>query len=146
MNYNMFDEIDYFTNILSNNNNNNDEVQNNNTNSNLYSPYEGYLRGNLFKNLYNQYKNYRPYKVPVNNERDEMLLNIGQLSFARHELNLLLDNYPNNREALNLFNRYLEMENNERKNYERRFGPLEVTSQDTSIPFKWEADLWPWEM
>lgn len=137
MNYNI-KEIDYFTNI----NDKNDS----NEKLNLYGPYEGYIKGNLFKNLYNQYKNYRPYKISINNEKDEMLLNIGQLSFARHELNLLLDNYPNNREALNIFNRYLEMENNERKKYERRFGPLEVTSQDTSLPFKWENDTWPWEM
>ena len=140
MNYNMLNEIDYFTNMSNNDNNMN------NQNINLYNPYEGYIKGNLFKNLYNQYKNYRPYKIPVNSERDEMLLNIGQLSFARHDLNLLLDNYPNNREALDLFNRYLEMENNEREKYERKYGPLEVNYKDTSIPFSWENNKWPWEI
>ena len=145
MNYNMLDEIDYFANITNNDNNMNN-MNNMNINNDLYSPYEGYVKGNLFRNLYNQYKNYRPYKIPVNNERDEMLLNIGQLSFARHELNLFLDNYPNNREALNLFNRYLEMENNEREKYERKYGPLEVNYKDTNIPFSWENNKWPWEM
>ena len=69
------------------------------------------------------------------------------MSFGRHELNLLLDNYPNNRNALELFNRYLKMEDDARKNYERRFGPLEVTSDMTNnTPFAWEATKWPWEM
>ena len=30
-------------------------------------------------------------EIQIKNERDEMLLNVNQLSFARHELNLLLD-------------------------------------------------------
>ena len=143
MNYNMYDEIDYFTNL----NNNNNMSMNNSLNNNLFSPYEGYVKGNLFKPLYDSYKGLKPRNIPVTNERDESLLNIGQLSFARHELNLLLDNYPNNQEALKLFNKYRTMEENEVKNYERRFGPLNITSNDmTNIPFKWENDKWPWEV
>ena len=46
-----------------------------------------------------------------------------------------------------MFNRYLKMENEARKNYERRFGPLEVTSEkQTNTPFAWVKDKWPWEM
>ena len=138
MNFNDINDIDYFTNFS----NNNSEV-----NNNLFNPYEGYLKGNLFKNLYNSYKNLKPLNIPVNNERVELLLNVGQLSFARHELNLLLDNYPNDSKYLNLFNKYRELENNAINNYERRFGPLNITSNDMdNIPFKWESDKWPWEM
>ena len=153
MNYDMFDEIDYFTNINNDtnsnnmNNNMNNNIINQNNNSSLFSPYEGYLRGNLFKNLYNGYKNYKPANINISNDRDEMLLNIGQLSFARHELNLLLDNYPNNINALNLFNRYREMELDEVKKYERKFGPLTITSSDINKkPFSWVNDMWPWEV
>ena len=138
MNFNDINDIDYFTNFS----NNNSEV-----NNNLFNPYEGYLKGNLFKNLYNSYKNIKPLNIPVNNERDELLLNVGQLSFARHELNLLIDNYPNDSKYLNLFNKYRELENNAINNYERRFGPLNITSNDMdNIPFKWESDKWPWEV
>ena len=164
MNYDMFDEIDYFTNINDdtmnnlnnqsmNNNNNNmmmNSMNNNNNNqlnSRLLNPYEGFIKGNLFKNLYNAYKNYKPKEIQIKNERDEMLLNVNQLSFARHELNLLLDNYPSNKDALNLFNRYLDMEEKAMQNYERRYGPLLVTSDvQTNTPFAWENDKWPWEM
>ena len=82
MNFNNINDIDYFTNFSN---------SNSGSNNNLFSPYEGYLKGNLFQNLYDGYKNYKPYNIPVKNERDELLLNVGQLSFAAHELNLLLD-------------------------------------------------------
>ena len=50
-------------------------------------------------------------------------------------------------EALNLFNRYQQMEEEQVKNYERRFGPLTISSRDMMrIPFAWEATVWPWEM
>ena len=159
MNYD-FNEIDYFTNITDTNpflqNTNNQMVNNINNNSNsnnqllnsqLFNPYEGYIKGNLFKNLYKSYKNFKPIDTKITNEHDELLLNVNQLSFACHELNLLLDNYPNNSNALNLFNRYLEMKDKAIKDYERRYGPLEVTNNvDTSIPFAWENDKWPWEV
>jgi len=167
MNYNIFDEIDYFTNFKGNNNMNDDD--NNFTKSNdkqmmngnnlnyfleygnqgldLYPPYDGYIRGNLFKNLYQAYKNFKPARVRVSGERDEMMLNIGQMAFASHELNLYLDNYPNDREALNLFTRYRKMTNELIKDYERRYGPLTVSGDwNSNIPFKWESDKWPWEM
>ena len=143
MNFDTFDEINYFTNINQNNDIKMDDLNNN---SNLYSPYEGYVKGNLFKNLYKSYKNLKPVNIPINSEKDELLLNIGELSFAGHELNLLLDNYPNDSNALNLFNKYRELENTALNNYERRFGPLKITSDNMeNIPFKWESNKWPWE-
>ena len=141
MNYSMFDEIDYFTNLSNMN-----DTDNNQFDESLFSPYEGYIRGNLFKNLYDGYKNFSPQRINIQNEREEMLLNIGQLSFVRHELNLLLDNYPNNQNALMLFNRYREKELEEVEKYERKYGPINITSSSiTSIPFAWTNDKWPWE-
>ena len=128
MNYNL---IDYFS---------------NSSNLDFFSPYEAYLKGNLFKNLYDDYKNYKPQNPKISSEKDELLLNIGQLSFTRHELNLLLDNYPNNTQILKLFNDYQELENTQIQNYERKFGPLTISSNDMkNIPFAWEDSIWPWE-
>ena len=55
--------------------------QNNNTNQNIAEAYEGFIRGNLFNNLYDQYKNYRPTKLVPDNEQAELLLNVDQLTF-----------------------------------------------------------------
>lgn len=166
MNYSMFDEIDYFTNFKGNDmnslNDNIDMVKNlnmkNDNNLNyylktgssgldLFAPFEGYTKGNLFKNLYQGYKNYKPEKVRINSDHDEMLLNIGQMTFAAHELNLYLDNYPNDKEALTLFSRYRKMSNDLIRNYERRYGPLTISGEvNDNIPFRWESEKWPWEM
>ena len=153
MNYNMFDEIDYFTNFKGNSNMNNGPLSLDNYNESetsnklsLYTPYEGYTRGNMFKNLYNQYKNYTPYKIKVNSEQEEVMLNLGQISFA-HDLSLYLDNFPNDKEALELFSKYRKMANELIQNYERRYGPINVSSTDNmKTPYAWEQDKWPWEM
>lgn len=168
MNFNDFDEIDYFTNFKGKMNNylNDDNSLNMMENQNiingnninyflahgssgleLFKPLEGYTKGNLFENLYQGYKNYKPARIKVNNEKEEELLNIGQMAFSKHELNLYLDNYPNNKEALDMFNKYRKMTNDLIKNYERRYGPITVSGEvNSNIPFRWESEKWPWEM
>ena len=136
MDFNMYNEIDYFNNFSEESNNSLD----------LFSPYEGYIKGNLFKNLYQEYKNYKPSRLNVNSEKMEMLVNIGQMGFASHELNLYLDNYPNDRKALELFNKYSDMTNKLIKEYENKYGPLTVGGTREDVPFKWENEKWPWEV
>ena len=130
MDFNMYNEIDYFNNFSEESNNSLD----------LFSPYEGYIKGNLFKNLYQEYKNYRPSRLNVNSEKMEMLVNIGQMGFASHELNLYLDNYPNNRKALELFNKYSNMTNKLIKEYENKYGPLTLGGINEDVPFNWENE------
>ena len=44
----------------------------------LYGPYDGFIKGILFKNLYLPYKDYEPAKLLPNNEYEEDLLNLNQ--------------------------------------------------------------------
>ena len=126
----MFEEINYFTKSTGNMNNQQNSY---NTQLNLYNPYQGYVRGNLFKNLYQEYKNYSPIKLNINSEKMEMLVNIGQMGFAA--------------DALNLFNKYSKMTLELVKKYESKYGPLMVSNYlDSHIPFKWESEKWPWEV
>lgn len=110
---------------------------------NLSSPYEGYLKGNAFKNEYIPYKNYAPIKPIINSEKEEMLVNIGQYSFMMHDLNLYLDVYPDNQEALNKFREYRNKTNELITKYERKYGPLTVMSDDSKTSFNW-LNTWPW--
>lgn len=115
-------------------------------NLNLYGPYEGFMRGNLFQNLYDPYENYRPARLIPNDEREELLLNISQMAFAAHELNLYLDVFPNDRNALTQFNRYRRMANEAMNIYENKYGPLTLTSDTLeTYPWAWESKQWPWE-
>ena len=108
----------------------------------LFNPYEGYLKGNAFKNEYIPYKNYKVVKPEINSEQEEMLVNLGENSFMMHDLNLYLDLYPNDMEALNKFNEYRNKTNELITKYERKYGPLMVKSSDTSM-FNW-VSKWPW--
>ena len=109
----------------------------------LFNPYEGFLKGNAFKNEYSPYKNYKVRKVSINSEKEEMLLNISEYCFMMHDMNLYLDNYPNDKEALNKFNEYRDKANDLIMKYERKYGPLTVNSTDVNNGFNWVSN-WPW--
>jgi len=118
----------------------------NNTNMKLYTPEEAYDKGNLFANLYQQYKNYRPTVLRASNERERMFLEFSRMAFAAHELNLFLDNFPNNSSMLRLFSDYSNRANALKKEYENKYGPITVSSTNGSTtPFEWVKDAWPWE-
>lgn len=137
-NYNFMNDIWY-------QNMKNNSMRNNNTNSSLYNPTVGYNNGNLFANLYSQYKNYRPIELTSKNEQEKLLLTISSLSFAAHDLNLYLDLHPNDQTMLALFNDYRKEVNRLTSMYEEKYGPLTITSNSLeNSPFSWVKDKWPW--
>ena len=111
---------------------------------NLFNPLEGYLKGNAFKDEYIPYKNYQVLKPNINNEKEEMLTNILEYSFMAHDMNLYLDVFSNDQEALNKFNEYRNKTNELIKKYERKYGPLRVNSDvNDNMSFNW-VNNWPW--
>lgn len=114
--------------------------------TNLYDPYQGFIRGNMFKDLYEPYKLNNPYNITPANDQAKMLTNIDALNFAMIDLNLYLDIYPNSKEHINLFNKYRVEKNNLVKEYESRYGPLTIDSDaNNTYPWAWNRMPWPWE-
>lgn len=112
----------------------------------LYSPEEGYMKGNLFPELYDQYKNYQPVILRAKDEQSKLLLELSAVSFASHELNLYLDLHPNDESMLTLFNDYRRKANSLIDEYETKYGPITVNSDSLDAsPFLWEVDAWPFE-
>ena len=112
----------------------------------LFDPYNGFIRGNLFKNSYDPYKSEEPYEIKPINAQAELLTYIDALGFAMVDLNLFLDVNPNNQEAINLFNQYREEKNNLLKEYESKYGPITIDSDSlTSYPWAWDDMPWPWD-
>ena len=74
----------------------------------LVSVDEGFLRGNMFADLYKPYKNYTYKKINPKNRKEELLLEIMELSFAINDLNLYLDLHPDDTRLLEKFNAYVE--------------------------------------
>lgn len=115
-------------------------------NSPILEPYEGFLKGNIFKNIYDQFKNFIPSKIVPNNEQAELLLNVDQICFIVHELNLYLDVFPDDKDMISMFNKYLLMEKDAVSKYEKKYGPLNVNSIESNTSnFTWENTSWPWE-
>lgn len=132
----------WYQNMMRNSNSNN-----NMTASSLFTPEVAYNNGNLFSNLYSQYKSYRPTQLSANTEKEKLLLDIGRLSFAAHDLNLYLDLNPNDESMLTLFNDYRKQADSMISEYESKFGPLNISSNSLeSGPFKWINSPWPWEV
>lgn len=118
---------------------------NNKNISQLYEPYEGYMKGNLFKNLYKEYKNYKPARLIPNNEQAELLLNINQIGFAEQDIRLYLDMYPNDRKMIDLFNKLVSKCKELTSEYEKRYGPIKSNTIVSSDTFNWVSYDFPWE-
>lgn len=112
--------------------------------NNIYDVYNGYIRGNMFPELYNQYKIKKPYEIMPMNKQAELLTKLDAYGFAAHELNLYLDNNPMDKEAIKLFKDYTKQKKQFLDEYENNYGPLFVESS-TSYPWAWNESPWPWE-
>ena len=115
-------------------------------NDNLFNPYQGLIRGNMFKNLYQPYKNERPYEIKPVNEQAKMLTDLDALEFAMIDLNLYLDVNPDDQRAIELYNKYRQENEELLKLYQDRFGPILLNSDSlNNIPWMWDNRPWPWE-
>ena len=115
-------------------------------NQNLFNPTEGFIKGNMFSNLYSEYKNYKPQMLNPKSEQEKMLYELDSISFAAHELNLYLDMHPEDQSMVTLFNDYRRKQEELTKNYESMYGPLTVNSNEMeNKTFSWVNSQWPWE-
>ena len=151
-----FDYLNYITNIPGNINYGNNEMLNplimpnnmptQNINDELLDPYQGLIRGNLFKNQYDPYKNYKPNTLNPTSEKDTLLYQIMQYKFALIDLKLYLDTHPNNTNILSLYNRYLTIEKQMCDKFESMYGPLTANSPYIgNKSWTWNNSPWPWE-
>ena len=143
---NQFNDMLFNFNHMNNMNNMNHMDNFNNNINELDNPYDGYIKGNMFVNLYKPYKNYRPIRLVPNNEQAEMLLEVNKLEFASHEIRLYLDNFPNDQKMISKFNEYRKMTNEAIDRYQRKYGPLLESDLSNPNLFSWQATPWPWEM
>ncbi len=120
--------------------------RNNMNNQNLFNPKEGFIKGNMFSNLYSGYKSYKPKELVVRTEQERMLYEIDSISFAAHDLNLYLDLHPEDQSMVTLFNDYRKKLEELTKTYESMYGPLSVNSNEMeNKTFSWVNTPWPWE-
>ena len=114
-------------------------VQRNTDNS--YHSETALARGTLFPGLD------LPYRGMVNEAIDSPtpLQELMAVGFAVHELGLYLDTHADDQEAAALFNKYNKLYNEGVMEYERMYGPLQMTSSNGES-FEWVNDPWPWDL
>ena len=80
------------------------------------------------------------------NDRQKLLLEVMENCFYAHELNLYLDNFPNDKERIELFNKYNKKANDLVEEYSNNYEPLTLGGNGLNeIPWSWEESPWPWE-
>ena len=104
-----------------------------------YEAGTGLLRGTLFPGLD------LPFRGFINNAEIENtpMHELMALGFAVHELGLYLDTHGDDMEAQEMFQKYNKLYGEGVAEYERRYGPLQLTASDGS---DWVNDPWPWDL
>ncbi len=78
--------------------------------------------------------------------RAEQLKKIHELGFACVDLNLYLDNHPEDKNAVCLYNSLGQQYREAIRSYEKKYGPLlNFGHSNTSCPFDWVDEPWPWQ-
>ena len=116
------------------------------TNLNLYPIDEAFFRGNIFRGLYNPYKNYQPKMVVPTAEKDKLLFDVNKYFFGLHEIRLYLNAYPTDQDAINVFTEYQKEYIKAKNAYESKFGALDIEAPNLNTsPWNWTMGKWPWE-
>ena len=124
-------------------NNNKNNMQNQNK---FVNPKEGFLRGNMESGTYVPYKNMTFIKPVLIDERQNALYKIQEIGFAAHDANLYLDTHPYDVNMIRLYNEYLKEEKRLNDEYERKYGPIDLSDEEglNLTPWAWIKEPWPW--
>ena len=81
------------------------------------------------------------------NEKSRMLRRIDGVDFAIDEMTLYLDTHPTDGRALKTLEQYRKRRAELIGEYESRFGPYVLTSNDASGSlWNWIDNPWPWDI
>ena len=109
-------------------------------NKELFEPYQGFIRGNMFINLFDQYG--KIYDIKPLNEQAELLTYIDIYNFACIDLKLYLD-VNDDDEIMELYNVYCSELKKYMMEYETKYGSL--TENNIFMKDGWNNQF-PWEV
>lgn len=77
--------------------------------------------------------------------RQQMLKDIGIVSFAVVDLALYLDTHPTDRAAMEYFNHYNRIKTQMEREFSRNYFPLTMNHAESNREWRWGAAPLPWE-
>lgn len=77
--------------------------------------------------------------------QEQLLRDIGIVSFVVTELTLYLDTHPYDRNAMEYFNHYNRMKNQMEREFSQKYYPLNISLVECSKDWSWGAAPLPWE-
>lgn len=105
--------------------------------------FDALIKGCIDNDIYDQYENYVPKQLIFNDTQEGLLHRIQAYYFSLADLTLFLDVHPNNKNALELYNRYVNDLNETKEIYINNYGPLTLDSINQNS-WQW-VKTWPWE-
>ena len=79
------------------------------------------------------------------NERQKLLKRVQTCDFVLTETNLFLDTHPDNRAAIEHFNKYNNMKKQALMEYQMKYGPINARDYQYGDRFIYVDEPWPWE-
>lgn len=114
---------------------------------NLTNSYDGFIRGNMFIDLYEPYITSEPFNLTPANDREVLLNKVRECNFAALDIGLYLDTHPEDSEKIKAFNQCVAQGEQQASEYEAKYGPLTLNSTTlNSYPWAWIMSPWPWEV
>lgn len=76
----------------------------------------------------------------------QLLTQVQTTSLMALDLHLFLDTHPDNKEALEYYQKLCQQFQTLRNQYEQQYGPLlNFGNQSEADPKKWISEPWPWQ-
>lgn len=83
----------------------------------------------------------------MSKEYYQLLHQLQTVDFVLVELNLYLDTHPNDTQAIQQYNTYVQKRYQLKQDFESRFGPLTHFGHSyNQCPDGWSEGPWPWEV
>lgn len=110
-------------------------------NPQTYQAAKALVRGTLYPGLDLPFLN----MVNQSEQSQTALHQLQAMNFAVSELGLYLDTHPDDQEATDLFNQYVERYAGALAQYEQQFGSTTQFGAALTGKYEWLHDPWPWD-
>lgn len=78
-------------------------------------------------------------------QKEQLLNNIGVISFTLIELGLYLDTHPHDRNALDYYNHYVKIKKQLCQEFSKKYYPLVLDEAENNNVWSWGEAPLPWE-